>query len=62
MRKINKHPRHKYFWVEDGELFETYGTIRGLRYLFVMPVPDFPDKEQLDEKDILEIQKAYCND
>lgn len=59
MRKIKKHPSHKYFWVEDGELYETYETLRGFRFQFIMLVPDFPDKEPLEESDILAIEKEY---
>lgn len=62
MRKVNKHPNHKFYWVEDGELFETYGTIRGNRYQFLMAVPEFPDKEPLEDEDILAIEKEYCYD
>lgn len=44
-----KDPRHKFFWVEDERLFETYETIRGLRYRFKKDVPGKPDCDNADE-------------
>lgn len=39
---VPKHPRHDHFWIEDGELYESYETIRGLRYMhkFHVNLPD----------------------
>lgn len=30
--KISKKHNHDHFWVEDGVLFESYKTTRGMRY------------------------------
>lgn len=48
---IVKSHNHDHFWVQDGILFESYNTIRGLRFMSVMTLP-FPDTERLTNEQI----------
>ena len=40
-----KHPNHHHYWIENEELYETYTTIRGMRFNFVKEVPGEPDND-----------------
>lgn len=48
VENIQKSHNHDHFWVEDKILYESYNTIRGMRYrkLFLI---DYPDTEILPE-------------
>lgn len=59
---MTKHPNHDHYWIEDGVLYESYRTIRGLRYMSKIPVQGMPDIDKCDDKCILYIKKEYCND
>jgi hypothetical protein len=61
MGKIYKDRRHHHYWIEDGELFETYETIRGLRYRHLISVPGFEDDDNCNEEKILKIEKEILN-
>jgi len=36
MRSIPRGANHHHFWIEDSILYESYTTIRGMRYCFKM--------------------------
>jgi len=55
--EIYKDEHHHHYWVENGILFETYGTIRGLRYRSLLKV-DYPDKDKLSEADFAIIKAS----
>lgn len=58
-KQIKKHLNHSHFWVEDGKLYESYHTVRGLRHLFVCNTPDIPDNENCSEDMIKYIEKEF---
>lgn len=44
---------HSHYWVEDGQLYESYNTLRGLRYRYILDCPEIEDcdycsKEMID--------------
>ena len=51
--------RHSHFWIEDGELYESYNTLRGLRYRHRMSVPNLPDTDKCPKDMLLYIEKEY---
>ncbi len=56
-KKITKRHNHHHFWIEDGVLYETYTTIRGLRYCMVMSVPFMIiDMHEVSDDDIKMIE------
>ena len=55
---ITKKNNHDHFWIEDGILFESYMTIRGLRYNPILEV-EFPDNENCSEEVIEKINWKY---
>ncbi len=57
--KISKDRRHSHFWIEDGELFESYRTIRGLRYRHRFSVEGLPDTEKCSPEIILRIESEF---
>ena len=52
---ILKDEKHSHFWTQDGELCESYYTIRGMRFRFITNV-DYPDCENLTDAQITEIK------
>ena len=40
---IKKDVNHDHFWIEDGILYESYRTLRGLRYRQILEVVNMPD-------------------
>jgi len=56
---ITKQHNHDHFWIEDGQLYESYRTIRGLRYHHVAEVLGMPDTERCTESQLKEIQSKY---
>lgn len=54
-----KDSRHSHFWIEDGQLFESYQTIRGLRYRYRMDVKGMPDTDTCTDADIWRIKTEY---
>lgn len=41
-----KHENHSHFWIENGELFESYHTIRGLRFQYRIDVGNLPNTDK----------------
>jgi hypothetical protein len=56
---MNKHEKHSHFWIEDGELYESYNTIRGLRYMHICSVDGLPDTSNCPDDMLLYISKEY---
>jgi hypothetical protein len=50
-KKLTPKHNHNHFWIEDYTVYESYNTIRGVRYAPVAEVI-MNDKEKLDETDI----------
>ena len=59
--KLSKDARHDHFWIADEMLFESYMTIRGLRYRFRMDVKGMPDAECVTEEMLIFIEKEYLS-
>ena len=58
---ISKDLKHSHFWVEDGELYESYNTIRGVRYRHRFSVAGLVDTDQCSEAMMLYISKEYLD-
>lgn len=43
--QVTKHRRHHHFWIDDGRLYESYTTIRGLRFRELIDV-NLPDQNK----------------
>jgi len=56
-----KDKKHSHFWIENGELFESYQTIRGLRYRHRFSVNDLPDTDKCQLDMIKYIESEYLN-
>tara|TARA_R110002126_G_scaffold39767_3_gene117637 strand:- start:722 stop:895 length:174 start_codon:yes stop_codon:yes gene_type:complete len=56
---MNKATKHSHFWIENGELYESYHTIRGLRYMYRFSVKGLPDTDKCSEAMLLYISKEY---
>jgi hypothetical protein len=56
---LTKDRRHHHFWIEDENLFESYSTIRGLRYRHIAQVKGMPDTDKCPDEMITYIQKEY---
>lgn len=61
LKTLYKDRKHNHYWIEDGILFETYQTIRGLRYRSLLEVPNESDNDKLSADDITRIEKQYLN-
>jgi len=59
--KLNKVFNHDHFWIENETLYETYSTIKGLRYLELFKVKGMPYCERCTEAMINYIEKEYMN-
>lgn len=59
-----KSHNHSFFWVEDNQLFETYQTIRGRRWLNIQTPEGFqyPDTDICTEEDIEKINQILSNE
>ena len=60
-KTLTKDRRHDHYWIENEVLFESYHTIRGLRYRGVMEVAGLKDTERCSEAMIIYIEKEYLN-
>ncbi len=60
-KRLTKSHNHDHFWIEDGELFESYSTLRGLRYRHLLSVHGMPDEETCSESCLKFIEKEYLN-
>ncbi len=49
--------KHDHFWVQGGSLYESYSTLRGLRFRGRGYVPGFPDTERCTDEQMAEIEK-----
>lgn len=58
---VLKDKKHSHFWIEDGELYESYNTIRGLRYRHRFSVDGLPDTDKCSESMMLYIGKEYLD-
>lgn len=58
-KKLFKSHNHDHYWIEDGHLFESYMTLRGLRYRELMQVSGMPDCDKCTEAMIVYIEKEY---
>jgi hypothetical protein len=56
---MKRHLKHSHFWIEDEELYETYDTATGIRYILICPVPGLPDTENCPEDMLLYISKEF---
>lgn len=61
MSKLVKSIKHSHYWIEDGVLYESYYTIRGLRFLPLIDVPNMPDESKCSEECIKYITLEYCS-
>ncbi len=58
-KKIWKDEKHSHFWIEEEELFESYRTIRGLRYRHRFSVQGLPDTDKCSPETILLIESEF---
>ena len=56
---ITKSHNHDHFWIEDGFLYESYRTIRGLRFREIIAVGNMPDDDVCREISMTYIAKEY---
>jgi len=58
---LSRDRRYSHFWIEDGELFESYHTIRGLRYRHRFAVNGLPDTDKCQPDMIKYIEAEYLS-
>lgn len=58
---LSTDPKHSHFWVEDEELYESYHTIRGMRYRHRFSVAGLPNTDQCSEAMLIYIKKEYLD-
>lgn len=56
--KIIKHLHHNHFWISSGILYESYNTLRGLRYCIITKI-NMPDNDDVSEELIKQIEEDY---
>lgn len=56
---IPKKHNHHHYWIEGGILFESYKTIRGMRYMSIKEVPGMPDEDFCTKECLEYIAKEY---
>ena len=56
---IPKRQNHDHFWILDGFLYESYTTIRGVRYIETKEVDGMPDEDKCSEACLNYIAKEY---
>lgn len=59
MNQITKRHNHDHFWIHDEILYESYRTIRGLRYSEVSEAKGLNDKDRCTEEEIKLIEKQW---
>lgn len=52
---------HDHYWIEDGQLYESYNTLRGLRWRPILSVPGMPDCDKCTEAMLIYIEKEYLD-
>ena len=58
---ISKDKNHSHFWIEDEELYESYNTIRGLRYRHRFSVGGLVDTDKCSSVMMTYIGKEYVD-
>lgn len=58
-QKLLKDENHDHYWIEEEVLYESYKTIRGLRFRRLLSVPGMPDSELCTEEMLVYIEKEY---
>lgn len=58
---LPKDKSHDHYWIEDERLYESYQTLRGLRFRFRLSVPNMPDSERCSDSMIKYIEKEYLS-
>lgn len=58
---LTKRHNHDHYWIEDGILYESYNTIRGMRYVRILDVPGMEDDENISEAGIKYIESEYLS-
>ena len=46
---------HDHYWTQNGILFESYKTIRGLRYRSLAETPELGDRDRVSPEKLKEI-------
>ena len=59
--RLWKDAKHSHFWIKDNELYESYNTIRGLRYRHRLSLNGLPNTDNCLEDMILYIEMEYLN-
>jgi hypothetical protein len=59
MKEIVKDEKHDHYWIDDDVLYETYRTLRGVRYRPVLEVFGMPNCEKCTEDMMVYIEKQY---
>lgn len=50
---IRKSHNHDHFWTENNIVYESYKTLRGMRYMEIVILEfNYPDKDNLTESDV----------
>ena len=60
-KKIARDPKHDHYWICDGALFESYLTLRGMRYRWILDVEDMPDSDNCSDEIIAQIEEKYLS-
>lgn len=60
-RRLTKSHNHSHFWIQNEQLFESYYTIRGLRWRFIIDVPAMADEEKCSEYSLEFIEKEFIS-
>ena len=60
-KKLYKDHKHDHYWIENEQLFESYQTLRGLRYRHLMEVKGMPDSDECTDEMIIYIEKEYLD-
>lgn len=60
--QITKSHNHDHFWCENNIIYESYNTIRGLRFRQLIELNfNYPDKERLTETMIIFLNNIFKN-
>lgn len=57
--KIIKSHNHSHFWIENEDLFESYKTLRGLRYRLVRKAIGFKDCDKCSDETIKKLETSH---
>jgi hypothetical protein len=58
---LSKDRNHDHYWIDDDVLYESYRTLRGLRYRPVLEVFGMPNCEKCTDAMIIYIEKQYLS-